>query len=266
MISKNSFKHIVMGSTPIVRSYRYICLSDRNRKEFIDNLTSAFNSVAFSSSYSSLKSPRSGFTSPKGEASPSNSFATSSMSFSAPPSSTHSSQIIKATMSAEELRKLVRMLCSDFPLELLDGILHILHLQQSNPSSGSSDAQVRQDVLSNRSLINFPQFVAAVNTCLLYKDFLSLVENLFSECGGQKGGVLDIDLFEEQLKHQIAIHKEEVDSTSISFPSDYHIGLVVDKLRNMQSAKTANEPNKSEVSRTGVSYDELVMVMFDIIR
>lgn len=40
-----SFQNVVKGSTPLVRSYRYIRLTKRTRQAFLDNLVAAFNTI-----------------------------------------------------------------------------------------------------------------------------------------------------------------------------------------------------------------------------
>ena len=132
---------------------------------------------------------------------------------------------------------------------------------------------------TERTLINFAQFVSAVTTCLLYGDFLSQVEDIFMECGGERDGVLDVAVFEEQLKFQIEKHRELMRTTlsdpnanhgssSMNLPRDYHIAQVIEQLRTIHNESTNRSSNSGSKSppSPGVTYDEFVMVMFHLIR
>eukprot|EP00698_Gefionella_okellyi_P008189 TRINITY_DN2016_c0_g1_i4.p2 TRINITY_DN2016_c0_g1~~TRINITY_DN2016_c0_g1_i4.p2 ORF type:complete len:184 (-),score=39.64 TRINITY_DN2016_c0_g1_i4:1109-1660(-) len=66
-------------------------------------------------------------------------------------------------LTGAELRKLLRLVCVDFPAEAVSTIISIV---------GRADSD----------LVEFSEFAAGVNACLLYEDFFEQAELLFKAC------------------------------------------------------------------------------------
>jgi len=185
-----SFNNVVTGTSPLVRSYRYIKLTPRNRSSFFDNLVAAYQSMQQSAYSNNSGSNNSGSNSNSQQSSNS---ATNSQDVDSPVTSSgmdstqqqaqfnsnsnyssnkklvitqqqqqqqqpvqqpstannYSSTQKEFGVTINELKKLIRLVCNDFPYELINAIEALL----SKP---------------DQALICFQEFATAINICLLY--------------------------------------------------------------------------------------------------
>ena len=114
-------------------------------------------------------------------------------------------------VTGEDLLRLLRLLCSDCPLEVSTSLLHLLDCNESEP-------------------VSFDEFAAAVRAGLLYARLLLCVRVLFNSCDPQAtGGV-------PQSAAQLALHQLRCDSI------DAHMLAAIRREQNQVVAKQANAP------------------------
>jgi hypothetical protein len=123
----------------MIRSYRYIKLTKRNRAAFFDNLVAAYNSLC--------QTPQNTQQNPTTPTTGNSTTPTTPKPTITVPQTTKPS---KAGVSGSELKKLIKMVCIDFPSDLLRSILKVLNTDE-------------------KSIISFNEFACAINTCLLYE-------------------------------------------------------------------------------------------------
>eukprot|EP00761_Pharyngomonas_kirbyi_P010524 gb/GECH01010544.1/.p1 GENE.gb/GECH01010544.1/~~gb/GECH01010544.1/.p1 ORF type:complete len:296 (+),score=38.75 gb/GECH01010544.1/:1-888(+) len=200
------FYNVVQGSSPMVRSYRFIRLTDRHRDVFFDNLVAAYNSLAHRRSSDNVD--------------PSASSSSSSASSADP-----------RIVTGEDLSKLLRMLCRDFPPDLLRAIFAVL---------GKDPVQS----------VPFEQFASAVNACLLYEEFLVEAEETFEQADREGRGCLSTSQFEELL------HRMKVGSMGNRFPDATLISKVVKRCRERVQRAGGKEAK--------VTFHDFVQSLFDL--
>eukprot|EP01062_Namystynia_karyoxenos_P027980 TRINITY_DN21299_c2_g1_i1.p1 TRINITY_DN21299_c2_g1~~TRINITY_DN21299_c2_g1_i1.p1 ORF type:complete len:339 (+),score=119.24 TRINITY_DN21299_c2_g1_i1:94-1017(+) len=120
------FKNVIQGTSPLVRSYRYIRLTKRSRRAFWDNLVAA---------HATLDEKRGG----------------------------------GVGVTGAELRRLLSLLCSDFPSDTVAAVLAVLDKSES-------------------SVVSFAEFASGVHACLLYEEFFSVAEAVFRALAADASG------------------------------------------------------------------------------
>lgn len=84
-------------------------------------------------------------------------------------------------LSGSEFLKLIRMLCVDFPDEVIDEILGIL-------GKGEDD------------IVPFEEFITAVNTVIMYEDYFLDAQELFFHLDMEKSGAVKVQEFLRALE------------------------------------------------------------------
>mmetsp|Transcript_1968 Transcript_1968/g.2779 ORF Transcript_1968/g.2779 Transcript_1968/m.2779 type:complete len:275 (-) Transcript_1968:432-1256(-) len=127
------FRNATKGMKSVARSYRYIRLTKHNRDAFMENLASAFRAMDAERGVGASKK----------------------------------SSIASPGVTQSQFKKLVEMLCDDFPLDVIDGIFQIMGKRKDDP-------------------IDFREFCGGVLACLIYEEFFEQVEWLF-KCADTSG-------------------------------------------------------------------------------
>mmetsp|Transcript_489 Transcript_489/g.813 ORF Transcript_489/g.813 Transcript_489/m.813 type:complete len:295 (+) Transcript_489:77-961(+) len=123
------FRHAVKGTKPLIRSYRYIRLTKHNRETFMTNLMSAFRTMDAKRGIEA--------------------------------SSKNSSQNVQVPgVTKEAYIQLLKLLCDDFPLDVINGIMTILNKTDDD-------------------VIDFRDFCGGVFACFVYEEFFEQIEWLF---------------------------------------------------------------------------------------
>mmetsp|Transcript_22901 Transcript_22901/g.55596 ORF Transcript_22901/g.55596 Transcript_22901/m.55596 type:complete len:274 (+) Transcript_22901:115-936(+) len=189
------YRHAVHGTRPLSRSYRYIRLTKSNRDAFMGNLMSA---------YRTLDAKRGIGASSK--------------------SSSHTG------LTRASFIQLLKMICQDFPLDVIDGILRILR-------KGPND------------LIDFKDFCGGVFACLMYEEFFEQVEWLFKCADSESKGAITGETLVQVIE---AVKRQPAQSVSI--PSDV-------ELRKYLRAAGVDSSRASEKS---LSYQDFVLAIFRV--
>lgn len=106
-------------------------------------------------------------------------------------------------LTGVEYTKLLRLLCVDFPLEVIDTLFNVL-------GKGSNDA------------IDFRTFCSGVNACMIYEEFFEEVEWLFKGLADSNGTV-DFGSFMEVIAQIKQTTQEENKQDQITYPNEKQI-------------------------------------------
>jgi len=195
----------------MIRSYRYIKLTERNREAFFDNLVAAYhslnNSPASSSSQSNSENDSNSSTSGGG----------ANGGTSASTTTTTSGLVHGMGITTNEMSKLIKQVCQDFPQDLFQKVVRVL-------TQNSSAIHA----------VSFPEFAAAINACLLYEEFIRHAEQWFQSLDRNKSGRIHHSLFKE---HFLAPHM----NTTTSVEGEQTAMPQIEKVLKLLKIKAIND-------------------------
>ncbi|KAL9642160.1 hypothetical protein ABK040_007165 [Willaertia magna] len=129
-------------------------------------------------------------------------------------------------LNGSEFVKLVKLVCNDFPPEILKKVVDVLNKGNSN------------------TLLSFQEFAAGINACLLYEEYLKIVEELFGQLDSGTGFV-EINSIVEMLDLVLK------DNHIVPQPSPTKIQRCIDSFR-----KISNDGK--------VTYKEFILSLFQL--
>ena len=161
------FKNVAGGTSPLVRSYRYIKLTALNRQSFWDNLVAA---------YATIDDRKEG---------------------------------AGVGITGADMRRLIHLLCVDFPTEIVSAVLEILEKTET-------------------CIVPFRQFAAGIYSCLMYEQFFAASERLFLELDTEGKGYVCVNSLKDALYAALHAQKREVDRGG-GGPTQQHLVHVYSK-------------------------------------
>lgn len=153
-------------------------------------------------------------------------------------------------LTGREYNKLLRLVCNDFPVDIVDTIFGVLDKQ-------------------NNDTIDFRSFCAGINSCLLYEEFFEQVEWLFKGFDVNSTGSIEVSSL-LHIIHQIRSAPPSSLSSSSTFniPSPEHvkeslelIGVEcsIDKSASSATSASPSKQKSSSVSSPSSSLPGVVL-------
>eukprot|EP00471_Norrisiella_sphaerica_P000555 CAMPEP_0184480312 /NCGR_PEP_ID=MMETSP0113_2-20130426/1801_1 /TAXON_ID=91329 /ORGANISM="Norrisiella sphaerica, Strain BC52" /LENGTH=315 /DNA_ID=CAMNT_0026858701 /DNA_START=190 /DNA_END=1138 /DNA_ORIENTATION=+ len=190
------FKNAVKGTKTVVRSYRYIRRTKPSRDAFMENLMSAFRTMDAKRGVGAARKA-SGAT---------------------------------PGITKQYFVKLLKMLCDDFPLDVIDGIFQVLRKTNDDP-------------------IDFREFCGGVYACLVYEEFFEQVEWVFKCADTENNGTIS-----GQTLMQVIEEVKRKQNPLVQVPSDA-------QLRNCLREADI-DPAKADQKQ--LCFQEFAMAMFRV--
>eukprot|EP00818_Percolomonas_sp_WS_P003974 CAMPEP_0117439846 /NCGR_PEP_ID=MMETSP0759-20121206/2772_1 /TAXON_ID=63605 /ORGANISM="Percolomonas cosmopolitus, Strain WS" /LENGTH=251 /DNA_ID=CAMNT_0005231567 /DNA_START=184 /DNA_END=940 /DNA_ORIENTATION=+ len=204
----NYFSNVVHGSSYMIRSYRYIKLTERNREAFFDNLVVFFEQFASQFLFAEQLENDSNSSTSGGGANGGTSASTTT---------TTSGLVHGMGITTNEMSKLIKQVCQDFPQDLFQKVVRVL-------TQNSSAIHA----------VSFPEFAAAINACLLYEEFIRHAEQWFQSLDRNKSGRIHHSLFKE---HFLAPHM----NTTTSVEGEQTAMPQIEKVLKLLKIKAIND-------------------------
>jgi len=138
-----------------------------------------------------------------------------------------------AGLTGREYAKLLRLLCNDFPLDVVESLLSVMGKSSNDP-------------------IEFAHFCAGVNACMLYEEFFEQVEWLFKACDTNGNGLIDKRTFNnvvEEMKVNQARYLEQGNSEeAFNIPSDEQLDKALELVIGNANRLEREGANKGEMA------------------
>lgn len=133
-----------------------------------------------------------------------------------------------AGLTGREYSKLLRLLCNDFPMEVVDSLLQVMGKGPSDP-------------------IEFQPFCAGINACLLYEEFFEQVEWLFKACDHSGNGLVSRRTFDQVVVEMKANQAKVSESdTGMQIPSSHSLDEALSLAVSAETARRGAGGNIKE--------------------